>query len=357
MKPLRLFPVVMAGGSGTRFWPLSRQARPKQFLALATDKVLIAETVARLKKVSKLQDVRVVCGKSHAKAALKYVKGLSAKNVVVEPSAKNTAPAIALATAHVAKANPNGIVVVLPSDQHVSDVASFSESIQKAASVAQEGHIVTLGIRPSRPDVGFGYIRLGQALASHGNVVEAFVEKPTLSVAQEYLSSGKYLWNAGIFVFRADVMMQAFEKYMPELHKPLVKVSQAIGTRNYGKVLEREFKKMPSISIDYGIAEKAPNMAVVPGDFGWSDVGSFNALPEVREADENGNVLLGKGALAIDCEGCVVVSHERPVSVVGLKDVVVVDAHDAILVIPKDKSQEVRKVVEELKRRKWVKYL
>jgi mannose-1-phosphate guanylyltransferase len=262
-----------------------------------------------------------------------------------------------LATAHVAKAHPQGVVVVLPSDQHVSDVARFSESILKAASVAQEGHIVTLGIRPSRPDTGFGYIRLGQPLPSHGNSVAAFVEKPTLSVAQEYLASGQYLWNAGIFVFRADVMMQAFETFMPELFGPLSKISKAIGTRNYAKVLEREFKKMPSISIDYGIAERAPNMAVVPGDFGWSDVGSFNALPEVRNADDKGNVLLGKGALAIDCEGCVVVSQERPVSVVGMKDVVVVDAQDAILVIPKDKSQEVRKVVEELKRRKWVKYL
>lgn len=357
MKTARIFPVIMAGGSGTRFWPLSRKARPKQFLPLATEKVLLADTFDRLKKVASAKDIRVVCGPSHAAAAKKHVKGLLGANLVIEPAARNTAPAIALACAHVAKVDPQGVVVVLPSDQHVQNVDRFAEALRQAVRVAEAGHIVTLGIRPTRPDTGFGYIRQGASLSDGANAVAAFVEKPKPEVAKEYLASGAYLWNAGIFVFRASVMLKAFETFMPELSKALGRIQEAIGTRAYPKTLAREFKKMPAISIDYGVAEKAPNMAVVPGDFGWSDVGSFNALPEVRPADARGNVLLGKGALAIECDGCVVLAKERPLAVVGMKEVVVVDTDDAVLVIPKEQSQKVRAVVDELGRRKWTKYL
>jgi len=350
---MTLYPVIMAGGSGTRFWPLSRKGRPKQFLPLTTNQPLIADTQTRLRGLAKPKDTFVVCGKAHQRLVKASVKALPPKNVLVEPAARNTAPAIALAALHVAAREPQGILAVLPSDHHVANVAEFQRVLQAAATVAQEGYLVTLGIKPSRPETGYGYIRVGEPLPGEARKVLAFVEKPDLETAQGYLASGDYLWNGGIFVFRADAILSAFEEHMPELWKGLEKLRAALGKRTYAGVLAKVFPKLPSTSIDYGVMEKAKNIAVVPGDFGWSDVGSFAALPEVRPQDEKGNVISGKGAVVVDCEGCVVLAGDKkPLAVVGLRDVVVVDAGDAFLVVPKDKSQDVRKVVEALKARK-----
>jgi mannose-1-phosphate guanylyltransferase len=356
-----LFPVVMAGGSGTRFWPLSRVKRPKQFLPLASDKPLIVDTVSRLEGLAKLKDTLVVCGPVHAPAARKLLKGLPKGNVVVEPVARNTAPAIALAALHVARRDPKGVLVVLPSDHHVADVAGFRRTLAAAAKVAEAGLLVTLGIKPHRPETGYGYIRVGEALPEGGAAgarrVAAFVEKPDLPTAQGYLASGDYLWNAGIFLFRADVILEAFRQHMPELAAGLDKLAPKVGKRDEAAALKRTFPKLPSVSIDYGVMEKAGNIAVVPSDFGWSDVGSFGAIPEVRPADARGNVVGGKGALLVDSDGCVVLAGGRPLAVVGMKDVVVVDAGDAILVVPKERSQDVRKAVEALKAGKLQKFL
>lgn len=355
---MRLHAVIMAGGSGTRFWPLSRKALPKQFLALGTDKPLITETAARLRGLCKPTDTWVVCGKAHAPLVKKFVKGMKASHVLVEPVARNTAPAIALAAAHVHAEDPEGLLVVLPSDHHIAQPAAFRDVLQQAAKVARGGHIVTVGIRPTRPETGYGYIRVGASLGGGpAREVAAFVEKPALEVAKLYLQSGDYLWNGGIFVFRADVMLQALAQHMPELARGLTAVRAAVGTKQYEKVLAQEFPKMPSQSIDYGVMEKASHVAVVPGDFGWSDVGSFAAIPEVRPLDDHGNVVSGKGAIALECEGSVVVAAGRPLAVVGMKDVVVVDAGDAVLVVPKDRCQDVRKAVEALKARKLERFL
>lgn len=352
-----IFPVIMAGGSGTRFWPLSRARRPKQFLALATKKPLIVETLARLAGLATPKQTRVVCGSVHAKLVRQALPKLPKANVLVEPVARNTAPAIALATAHVARVDPQGVVVVLPSDQHVADVKAFQQSLVHAVEVARAGHIVTLGIRPTRPETGYGYIRLGAPLPGAAHAVAAFVEKPDVVKAQQYLASGEYLWNAGLFVFRADVMLAAFAQHMPDLSRRLDVIRAALGTRREKAVVAREFPKFPSISIDYGVAEKASNVAVVPSDCGWSDVGSFSALPDVREKDASGNVTEGALPLVIDSTGCVVLGGERPVAVVGMTDVVVVDAGDAVLVLPKHRSQDVRKVVEALQAKKLTQYL
>jgi mannose-1-phosphate guanylyltransferase len=353
---MALYPVIMAGGSGTRFWPLSRKARPKQFLPLASSSPLITDTAARLKGLASVKDTFVVCGPLHAKAAARLVKGLPKKNLLVEPVARNTAPAIALAAVHVAARDPEGILVVLPSDHHVADVAGFKKTLAEAARIAQGGDIVTLGIKPHRPETGYGYIQVGPSQEAGGNKVQAFKEKPDAQTARTYVESGQYLWNAGIFVFRADTILEAFARHMPEMQKGLEALRKAVGKRTYPGVLKRVFPKLPSQSIDYGVMEKASNIAVLPGDFGWSDVGSFAAIPEVRPADEHGNVVSGE-AVVVDSKGCVVLADKRPVAVVGLTDVVVVDAGDAILVVPKDKSQDVRKVVDALKARKREKYL
>jgi mannose-1-phosphate guanylyltransferase len=354
---MALHPVIMAGGSGTRFWPLSRKARPKQFLPLASKNPLITDTVARLKGLASVKDTLVVCGPVHAKQAARLVKGLPKANLLVEPVARNTAPAIALAALTVAARDPEGVLVVLPSDHHVADPKGFRQTLAEAARVAAQGHLVTLGITPSRPETGYGYIQLGEALPDGGRQVKAFREKPDAETARRYVESGEFLWNAGIFLFRADTILAAFAEHMPEMSKGLEALRESVGKRTHAAVLKRVFPKLPSVSIDYGVMEKAKNLAVLPGDFGWSDVGSFSAIPEVRPADAHGNVVSGPEAVLVDCQGCVVLADKRPLALVGLTDMVVVDSGDAVLVVPKDKSQDVRKVVEALKARKRDKLL
>jgi len=354
---MKVYPVIMAGGSGTRFWPLSRSKRPKQFLALATERPLIVETFRRMKGLAAPKDTFVVCGKAHEKSVRTLLKALPRGNVIVEPAARNTAPAIGLATLHVAARDASGIVVVLPSDHHVADVPRFQQLLREAAEVAQAGHLVTLGIKPSRPETGYGYIKVGAPLLAQSHKVAAFVEKPDAATARKYLQRGDYLWNGGIFIFRADVMLQAIAAHMPELALGLDTLRGALRTQSYPRILAKVFPKLPSTSIDYGVMEKASDIAVVPAEFGWSDVGSFEALPEVRPADAQGNVVSGTGPVVIDCQGCVVLGTERPVAVVGLTDMVVVDSGDALLVIPKQRSQDVRKAVEALRARKAERFL
>lgn len=354
---MHLYPVIMAGGSGTRFWPLSRKLRPKQFLPLASKSPLIVDTVKRLEGLAPLSNTYVVCGKSHAPRVRAMVKRMPPKNVLVEPQARNTAPAIGLAAATIAARDPDAVLAILPSDHHVGDIPGFQRALQDAAAVAREGFLVTIGITPIRAETGYGYIRVGQPLTGQARKVQAFVEKPDAETAARYLSSGDYLWNAGIFVFRADVILSAFATHMPETEVPLEKIRSAARKKNAQAVVNKVFPRLPATSIDYGVMERAGNLAVLPGSFGWSDVGSFAALPEVRPADDRGNVVAGKAALVVDSDGCVVLSDKRLLAVVGMKDVVIIDSGDAVLVVPKDKSQDVRKAVDALKQRKLERYL
>jgi mannose-1-phosphate guanylyltransferase len=349
--------VIMAGGSGTRFWPLSRADRPKQFLPLVTGRPLIAETADRLAGLVTPAETLVVCGQRHVKAVRKALPKLPRRNVLVEPEARNTAPAIALAALHVAHLDPDAVLVVLPSDQHVGNPKAFRAALVEAVRVAGSGAIVTLGIRPTRPETGYGYVRLGAPTTGSARAVAAFVEKPDADTARRYLDSGEYLWNAGIFVFTARAMLQALVTHLPGARGPLQRLGEAWGTRRAKAALKANFKKLPATSIDYGVAEKATNIQVVPCDCGWSDVGSFDALSEVRPTDASGNVILGAGAVALNCRNSVVVAGERPLAVVGMSDVVVVDAGDAVLVVPRSHSQDVRQAVEALRARKLDRYL
>jgi mannose-1-phosphate guanylyltransferase len=347
---LALYPIIMAGGSGTRFWPLSRRSRPKQFLALTGDKPLLRLTADRVRPLAPGGRTFVVCGKAHASMVKKLLPELPAANVLVEPVARNTAPAVGLAAAVVAKKDPAGVLVILPSDQHVRDVAGFRCALTAAARAAQEGELVTIGLKPDRPETGFGYLQQGKVIAEGAlpvREVRRFVEKPNLETAKGYLASGDYLWNGGIFVFRADRILEELERHLPETAEPLSAIGRAVGTKGFSRALAAHFPKMPSISLDYGVMEKAGRIAVVPADFGWSDVGSFTALPGVRELDPYGNVVEGQ-AILLDVADSVVLGGDRPLAVVGVKGLVVVDAGDALLICPKERAQEVRRVVEEL---------
>jgi len=356
---MKLYAVVMAGGSGTRFWPLSRKNRPKQFLALDGDKPLLAATVERLPPLARLERTYVVCGPNHAASVRRILPKLPRENLLVEPCPRNTAPCVGLAALHVARREPRGVMAMLPSDHHVAHPEAFREALAAGAHLAAEGAVVTIGIRPDRPETGYGYLKVGPRLratgrgkkAFHPARVERFVEKPDLVTASRYLAEGGYLWNSGIFLFRADVILDEIRRAMPVLGEQLAVIERSLGTPFYGRTLKRVFPAAPSISIDYGVMEKSQKIAVVPAEFGWSDVGSFAALSEVHETDDLGNVKQGD-ALVIDGHRNVVVAQgSRPLAVVGVDDVVVVDAGDAVLVVKKDRAQDVRKAVEEMRRR------
>ncbi len=353
---MKIFPVVMAGGSGTRFWPLSRKSWPKQFLALAGSRPLLAETVARLAPLARPEDTLVVLGPAHEKAARKLLPELPRRNVIVEPCARNTAPCVGLAALHVRRRDPEGVLLMLPADHHVARPARLRAALASAARLAAAGRIATIGVRPSRPETGYGYLEVGAPLAAAGRrgdgafEVKRFVEKPDLATAERYLAGGGYLWNSGIFAFRADVILEEIARRMPELAKLLDGIGAALGTRREAAAVARLFPRAPSISIDYGVMERSDRIAVVPADFGWSDVGSFAALPEVRAGDRSGNVTEGE-ALVLGRNNVVLARGGRTVAVVGADDLVVVDAGDAVLVCPRSKAQDVRQAVEELKRR------
>ncbi|HSB19097.1 MAG TPA: mannose-1-phosphate guanylyltransferase [Anaeromyxobacteraceae bacterium] len=356
---MKIFPVIMAGGSGTRFWPLSRKDRPKQFLRLAGEVPLLQATVERLPPLARLDRTFVVCGPEHAAAVRRMIPRLPRANVVIEPCARNTAPCVGLAALHVKAREPRGVMAMLPADHHISRPDAFRVALEAAGAVAEKGFIATIGIRPERPETGYGYLKVGQKLPGAGRArgplaphrVDRFVEKPDVVTAARYLAEGTYLWNSGIFVFRVDVILDEIRRAMPVLGEQLEVIERALDTPRYGRTLKRVFPDCPSISIDFGVMEKSRRIAVVPAELGWSDVGSFSALSEVRRTDAEGNVVEGEG-LVIEGKENVVIGHgRRPLAVVGLDGVVAVDAGDAILVVRRDRSQDVRKAVEELRRR------
>jgi mannose-1-phosphate guanylyltransferase len=356
---VNLYPVILAGGSGTRFWPLSRQRRPKQFLPLAGEVPLLAATAARLAPLARLARTLVVCGPSHAAAVRRLLPRLPRANLVVEPCARNTAPCVGLAALHVRARDPRGMLAVLPADHHVVRPADFRRALVAGAEVAGRGLVVTVGVRPTRPETGYGYLRVGAPLpagrAARGPLaprrVDRFVEKPDVITAARYLAEGTYLWNAGIFLFRADVILDEIRRALPALGEQLDVLGRALGTPAWARTLRRVFPECQAISIDHGVMERSRRIAVVPGDFGWIDLGSFSALAEVRPLDDRQNVLEGE-ALVVDGRDNVVLGHRRrPIAVVGLDGVVAVDSGDAVLVVKRDRSQDVRQAVEELRRR------
>jgi mannose-1-phosphate guanylyltransferase len=287
------------------------------------------------------------------------VPQLPKENFIVEPCARNTAPCVGLAALHVSARDPKGIMAMLPADHHIARPEAFREALAAAAQLADQGAIATIGIHPSRPETGYGYLKLGPRVASKpkgkarfpAHKVERFVEKPDVVTAARYLADGSYLWNSGIFVFRADVILDEIRKAMPVLGEQLEAIQRSLETPAYARTLRRVFPDCPSFSIDYGVMEKSQRIAVVPADFGWSDVGSFAALSDVRETDHAGNVADGDAMVIDGRNNVVIATKDRPVAVIGLDDVVVVDAGDAVLVCRRDRAQDVRKAVEELSRR------
>ena len=355
-RRIAVVPVVLSGGSGTRLWPMSRQLYPKQFIPLTGAESLFQATFNRLKGVDVMQPPTVVCNHEHRFMAAEQLRkiGITDATILLEPLARNTAPAIGVAAIAIHEREPEAIMLVLPADHLIQEVASFHEAIKVGIEACTQDYLLTFGVIPDRPETGYGYIHRGQAIAdAHDQfifyAVDAFVEKPDLNKAKEYLTKKTYLWNSGMFMFKASRYLQELEDHAPDIHSAC---KQAYLRRrsdlDFIRLDEDSFANSPKGSIDYAVMEKTKNAVVVPLQAGWSDVGAWDALWEARAHRETDNVAVGDAVLE-DCEGCYVHANQRLVAVLGFNDVVVIETADAVLVIPKNRAQDVRQIVDRLK--------
>lgn len=345
------YAVIMAGGVGARFWPASRKATPKQLLALGpeADRSLLQSTVMRLTRVLPCERILVVTGRHLAEATRQALPAVPASNVLEEPVGRNTAPCIAWATAEIRKRENDATIGVFPADHHIGDEDSFARVLEQAYKLAAGPHIVTVGIEPTRPETGYGYIEAGDALADAANAFEVkrFVEKPDRQTALRYVEAGTFYWNSGMFFFSAQAMWSALCEHVPQVAKHAQTIADA--EANKTAALDAHFSQMESISIDYAVMERAKSVRVVTGDFGWSDLGSWQTAWELAPKDADNNASSGS-TLFVDSRRCFVrAAPNKTVALVGCDDLVVVDTGDALLITPRERAQEVRKVVDALK--------
>lgn len=343
--------VILAGGSGSRLWPLSRQQLPKQFLNLEGEDTLLESTIARLAPLVEPQDVWIVTNEAHASGAAYEI--LNELNTILEPAGRNTAPAIALAAALLSDLNDDDpVMIVLPADHLIKKCEAFHHCLRTAIATAGSGRLVTFGITPTRPDTGFGYIQADLSEKTDGaSPVVRFAEKPDLATAEAFISSGDYFWNSGMFVWKASVLLAEVARYLPEISECIERMrGMWRDDEPWTEVVRREFTAMPSVSIDYGVMEKSANVSVVEADIGWSDVGSWDAVYEISDHDEQGNALVGN-VLNLDCKNSLIRSQSKLLAAIGLEDVVVVETPDAMLLARRGESQRVKDVVEVLKGR------
>lgn len=357
---MKIFNVIMAGGGGTRFWPLSRQEHPKQLLNLSGDDALINETIKRIDCLSKKENLFIVTNEKQSNLLKETVGDMcETKNILKEPSARNTAAAIGYAAFNIMKKHGDGIMCVYPADHYIKNESEFLEIMKKAISVAEKSEkLVTIGIKPTFPSTGYGYINFEEKNVSDNcsyDVID-FVEKPSYEKAKIYIDSGKYVWNSGMFIWKVSKILEDFKRYLPKVYYKLEELAEFIGTSNEEEKLKEIYPLIPSISIDYGIMERSNDVVVVPGDFGWNDVGSWDVLGSIYPTDDEGNIKRGE-TIDIDTKDCIVYSDDKLIATVGVKNLIVVSTGDAVMVCKKDKAQDVKKIVDKIKEKNINLYL
>ena len=360
---MMLYCLIIAGGKGERFWPKSRIKNPKQMLSVATRKTMIEDTLERLEPFIDKKRIFVITNKQQVPTLKKLVL-LERKKIIAEPLSRNTATAIGLGAVLIKKENPEGIMVCLPADHIIRKKTKFRKVLSLAASIARkENALVTIGIKPTYPATGYGYIKVQRAKGIGHRAkrekkvfqVERFVEKPKKEDAEKFLRSGNYFWNSGIFVWRVSVILEAIKEHLPQLYSGLMKIEDCLKTKQRKEVIKEVYKGLKSISIDYGVMEKARNVFLIEGDFGWTDLGSWRAFWEFHKKDEKGNVCRGK-SIHIDTYNSVIIGDkERLTAVLGLSNLVVIQTKDATLVCPQDRTQDVKLLVKEISKRRGMK--
>lgn len=343
--------LIMAGGRGERFWPRSRKNLPKQFLCLTDDgKSMIQLTVERIQSLVDIEDVYIATNQDYKQLVMEQLPDIPEENILCEPVGKNTAPCIGLGAVHIAKKYEDAVMMVLPSDHLIKHNKMFVKTLKDAIEIAEEDrNLVTLGITPTYPETGYGYIKFdAEAMRGNGYAVEKFVEKPNYEVAREYLNSGEYLWNSGMFVWKVSSILENMQKFMPATMEGLNHIKDAIGTEEQQEVLVKEFSGFTSESVDYGIMEKADHIFIIPGAFGWDDVGSWNAVERIKQTNEFGNTVTGN-IITIDTKNCIIEGNNKLIAAVGLENLVIVDTEDATLICNKNSTGEIKKVLENLK--------
>lgn len=352
-KP-RLAAALLAGGSGTRLWPLSTQGKPKQFLAIGGERSLIQQSADRLKGLLPTERMWVICGRSHAEEAMAQLPEIPHSQILAEPQAKNTLAAIALAAIHLRAQDPEAVMVVLPADHFIPESSwqKLHADLSLAAAVArQEKALVTLGIRPTGPETGFGYLEAGGAKKESGRdyfEVRAFHEKPDAATAARYLRQGNFFWNSGMFVWEPQVFMEELGRLRPETAGAFEALALRISDPAYPRLVTEVFEGLESISVDYGVMEKAANVHMVPATFAWDDVGALSSLEKILPEDAQGNHTQGP-CYIVEGSGNLVLAESRSVAIVGMEGVIVIETPHAVLVLPKDRAQDVKKMVEYLK--------
>ncbi len=363
-KDINVYAVIMAGGVGSRFWPRSRERTPKQLMEIAGERTMIQSTVDRLKNFVPAKNIFVVTNKLQKHAIAKQLPSVPSENIIVEPIGRNTAPCIGLAAMFVRRLDPNGVMVVLPADHLILDEQEFLRVLGVAVGIAHEqSSLITIGIQPTHPETGYGYIQVFEDdRAKNGSLppgvfkVKTFAEKPNLSTAQKFVESGDFYWNSGMFIWRADVILKEIKHSLPELSAHLEGLEPSLGTTLLEQSLEHAYGLIRGISIDYGVMEKATGVFVIRGEFGWSDVGSWDEVYRLSPKDDHGNFAHGK-VISFDTKNSYIHTDDKLVATVGVEDLIIINTPDALLVCKRGSSQDVKEIVDHLRRKQMNDYL
>jgi len=349
--------VIMAGGAGTRFWPKSKENHPKQLLQIIGNGTMLQNTVRRLLPIIPPEKVFIVCKQAHQQEIARQLPAVPQENIIVEPQGKNTAPCIGLAALYIQQRFGDEVMIVLPADHLIEAEENFRQTLLDAAKIAVEKNVlITIGIKPTFPATGYGYIQFSDEIVSVGSAtarrVKTFAEKPHLETARVFLASGDFLWNSGIFVWRVSVIREQFEEHLPHLNDGLREIAEYLNTPAEAEIITRVYQQIKSISIDYGVMENARNVLVLPANFGWNDLGSWDEVYKLLPKDKDGNAV-GEGEhVLLNSSGCLIEVAGKTVAAVGLHDLIIVETEEALLLCARESAQEVKEVVDLLKRRK-----